>query len=463
MKPKILLLNPPGKYLYSRDYFCSKISKADYINAPIDLVMLSGILNTGEFNLSLLDAIVEKLSPSDCMRKILEFNPDAAIVLLGSVSLAEDEIFLREMSQKFNGEIFVIGDIFLTEGRKFLENNSHIKGVILSFISDGIKYYFMKEEDKITDLILRIKDQIKDYPKGNFKEFKINLPLHEQFIKRKYRMPFIRNRPFATTIMSYGCPFKCSFCVMNTFEYFERDLDNIFKELDYLKALGVKEILFLDQTLGVRRSRYFEFLNKMIEKNYGFGWFGFTRVDLVDEQIIKLMKKAGCHTVWFGVESASGEILKKYRKGYNKEQIVWAFKLAKEAGIKTLASFLIGLPEETKKMIEDTISFSKQLDPDFASFSFAVPRFGTKLRESALDLNLIGADEKIMDQSGYKITMGTNVLSKEEMQRLKRKAIWGFYLRPRYIFKRILSLRTFTEFKMNLRNLYALIRNELKI
>ena len=60
MKPKILLLNPPGKYLYVRDYFCSKISKADYINAPIDLVMISGVLNTGEFDLKVIDAVAEK-------------------------------------------------------------------------------------------------------------------------------------------------------------------------------------------------------------------------------------------------------------------------------------------------------------------------------------------------------------------------------------------------------------------
>ena len=112
-------------------------------------------------------------------------------------------------------------------------------------------------------------------------------------------------------------------------------------------------------------------------------------------------------------------------------------------------------------MIEETIKFSKKLNPDFASFSFAVPRFGTGLRERALDSNLIDEDNRIMDQSGREVTMGTLSLSREEVQKLKRKAILGFYLRPTYILKRLIALKSFTELKMNLRNFIGLIKNTL--
>lgn len=461
MKPKILLLNPPGERLYVRDYFCSKISKADYINAPIDLVMLSGVLNSGEYSLNLIDAVAEKLSIQETLKKIKEINPDYVVALIGSVSLREDEKFLKEMSEFSHAEIFVVGDFLLTEDEKFLRENSHIKGVILSFISNGILNYLKKRESEITDLILRQGNEIKTYPKSGEPEFKINLPLHEEFIKKNYRMPFVRHYPFATTITNYACPFQCSFCVMNTFKYSERNLDNVFYELDYLKKLGTREIFFLDQTIGVNRKKLLEFLNRMIEKKYGFGWFGFTRVDVVDREVIKLMKEAGCHTLLFGVESANSEILEKYRKGYTKEQILRAFKLAKKEGIKTLATFIVGLPEETREMIEETIKFSRELDPDFVSFNFAVPRFGTELREKALQSNLISSDVKVMDQSGTEITMGTAALSRQEMQKLKRKAVWGFYLRPKYILRRLMSLTSLTELKLNFKNFLALIKNEL--
>jgi len=447
--------------LYVRDYFCSKISKADYINAPIDLVMISGVLNTGEFDLKVIDAVAEKIPTSACFQEISGFNPDAIIILIGSASLAEDKEFLKNLKEKTSAEIFVIGDFLLTESKSFLEEFAFIKGVILNFISDGIYWQLKKEKEKIKDMAVREGVNIIFYPKSAAKSFSVNMPLHEQFIKKPYRMPFVRKYPFATTIMSYACPYRCTFCVMNTLPYVERDLDNLFAELDYLKSLGVKEILFLDQTIGLNRNRHVEFLKRMIDKNYCFGWFGFTRVDVIDEEIMKMMKKAGCHTLWFGVETSSDETLRAYGKGYTKKQVLGAFAVAKKVGIKTLATFLIGLPEETKETIEDTIKFSKELNPDYASFSFAVPRFGTKLREKAVKSGLVSDNDKTMDQSGRRITMGTISLSKRDMQKLKRKAILGFYLRPSYILKRLRSLKSFTELKINWQNFLSLIKNEI--
>src|SRR3989338_379990 len=461
MKPKILLLNPPGKYLYVRDYFCSKISKADYINAPIDLVMISGVLNTGEFDLKVIDAVAEKIPTSACFQEISGFNPDAIIILIGSASLAEDKEFLKNLKEKTSAEIFVIGDFLLTESKSFLEEFAFIKGVILNFISDGIYWQLKKEKEKIKDMAVREGVNIIFYPKSAAKSFSVNMPLHEQFIKKPYRMPFVRKYPFATTIMSYACPYRCTFCVMNTLPYVERDLDNLFAELDYLKSLGVKEILFLDQTIGLNRNRHVEFLKRMIDKNYCFGWFGFTSVDVIDEEIMKMMKKAGCHTLWFGVETSSDETLRAYGKGYTKKQVLGAFAVAKKVGIKTLATFLIGLPEETKETIEDTIKFSKELNPDYASFSFAGPGFGAKIRGKAVKSGLVSDNDKTMDQSGRRITMGTISLSKRDMQKLKRKAILGFYLRPSYILKRLRSLKSFTELKINWQNFLSLIKNEI--
>lgn len=461
MKQKILFLNPPGKYLYVRDYFCSKISKADYINAPVDLVMLSGILNTGEFELKIIDAIAEKIPAENCLQKISDFNPSAVIILIGSASLAEDKEFLKSLKEKTAAEIFAIGDFLLTESKSFLAEFPFIKGAIFNFISDGIYWQLKGEKEKIKDMAVRNGDDIIFYPKSAVKNFSIHTPAQEQFIKKPYRMPFVRKYPFATTLMSYACPHRCAFCVMNTLPYAERDLDNIFTELDYLKSLGVREILFLDQTIGLNRKRHIEFIKRMIDRNYNFGWFGFTRVDAVDEEILRMMKKAGCHTLWFGVETSSDETLRLYGKGYTKKQVLEAFKIVKKVGIKTLATFLIGLPEETRETIEDTIEFSKKLNPDYASFSFAVPRFGTELRDKAVKSGLISEEERIMDQSGRQITMGTMSLSKKEMQKLKRKAVLGFYLRPSYILKRLWSLKSFTELKMNWRNFLSLIKNEI--
>ncbi len=458
-KQKILLLNPPGKKLYLRDYFCSKVSKADYINSPVDFVMLSGVLNTGDFEIQLLDAIVEKISAGDCLARIKKQNFDIIIALIGSVSLKEDEIFLKSLAKTASADIYLIGDALLSKGKDFLAQNKHIKGVITNFISKGIYYYLNKDYNKATDLIVREDKEIVKYPKSNLSEFNVNLPIHEQLIKRKYRLPFARHYPVATTLISYGCPFQCSFCVMNTFKYSERNTDNLIKEFDYLKSLGVKEIFFLDQTFGINKEKIIKILNLMIVRKYNFSWSCFGRVDLVDEEQLRLMKQAGCHTIMFGVESASEDILKKYKKGYTRDDIVKAFTAARKIGIKTLATFIIGLPEETKEMIEDTIRFSRKLNPDYVSFNFAVPRLGTELRDKMIKEDLVESDNVVMDQSGKTILAGTKTLSKKEMMKLKRKAICGFYFRPSYIAKRALGLRSLTELKSNFRGMIGIFRN----
>lgn len=461
MNKKILLLNLPGQQLYVRDYFCSKVSKADYINAPIDLVMLSGILNDNGNQISLIDAIVERLDESEVILKIRSLSPDIIIGLTGSVSLSEDKVFLEKLATQQSGKIFLIGDFLLTEGKKFLSENKYISGVVLNFVSPGVKKYFNGDIEGITDMIVRSGEEIVQYPTSSLEEFSIGRPLQSEFVKLKYRMPFVRSFPFATTIMSYACPFKCTFCVMNTIHFSRRNIDDLFLELDQLKLLGTKEILFLDQTLGIDRDRFKVILNRMIDKKYDFSWFGFSRVDIVDDELLILMKKAGCHTLWFGVESSSDQTLALYKKGYTRKQIEQAFAATKRVGIKTLATFIIGLPEEDFNMIQDTINFSRQLSPDFASFNFAVPRFGTELRHQAIDSNLIAESTNVMDQSGSSIVMGTKTLSKAQIKQLKRNAILGFYLRPKYIAQRLTSLTSWTEFKMNVRNFVSLIKNEL--
>ncbi|MCX7000999.1 MAG: hypothetical protein NT106_12015, partial [Candidatus Sumerlaeota bacterium] len=86
---KILLLNPPGKNIYLRDYYCSHASKAQYYWGPFDLICLSGILKQ-EFDLAALDAMQEGLSPDETLQRVMSIKPDILIFLTGAVSFVED-------------------------------------------------------------------------------------------------------------------------------------------------------------------------------------------------------------------------------------------------------------------------------------------------------------------------------------------------------------------------------------
>src|SRR5262245_65093697 len=94
-RKRVLLLNPPGRDLYIRDYFCSKTTKSNYLFHPIDLLALSGTL-ASRHETRVIDAIAERLSPPRAHARIDALAPEAIVSLVGSVSWPEDREFLAE-------------------------------------------------------------------------------------------------------------------------------------------------------------------------------------------------------------------------------------------------------------------------------------------------------------------------------------------------------------------------------
>lgn len=455
---KVLFLHFPGEKIYIREYYCSKISKGDYIAAPIDLVMQSGIFNTGEFDLHLIDGIVQKKTPQQLLKEIDAYTPDVIIWLIGSASLDEDKRFLKQLLEKKH-TVFLTWDILITEAEKFMQEFPDLMWVLTNFIGKGIYHYFKWEHEKIDALLLREWTTIKRYPEKPGREFSVNIPRHELFIDKNYRMPFVRKYPFVTTIMTYGCPFKCSFCIMSKLGYQERSIEEMIKELDHMKKLWVREILFLDQTLGINKQHFKQLMYTMIEKKYDFWRFGFSRVDVLDKETMQLMKQAGCHTIRFGVESGNEYILKTYGKWYTLDTIKRGIRDAQNVWINLLGTFILWLPEETFEMAMETIEFSKELGLDVASFNFAVPRYGTDLREEAQEKWLIDESIQSMDQSWNTIVMWSRHMTPKQIEKLRKLAIREFYFRPSYILKRLKKMTSWTEFLGNLTNARLLIKN----
>lgn len=447
MADKVLLLNPPGKKLYVRDYYCSKISKSNYLFHPIDLLMQSGRL-AEHYEVHVIDAIADGIGKTACLRMIDSFSPDVIVSLIGAVSLEEDLPFLERL-KKEGRLIIVSGDISLEDTGKWLKDHPFIDAAILDFTSEDIISYLEGNNESINSMVYRTSEGISGTKpvRTRNEDFYVPVPRHDLFASRNYHFPFVRHKEFATVLTDYGCPFRCSFCVMSTLGYRYRNVENVIDELRELKRLGKKEIFFIDQTFGINKKRTLDLCRRMKDAEFNFGWVCYSRVDIVNEELLKTMKEAGCHTIMFGVESASEEILKKYQKGYTKTQIRDAFRLCRKYNIRTVATFILGLPDETEETANETIEFLKEIDCDFASFNVAVPRMNTPLRQEAIREGLITSDLEIMDQGGSSIAMPTRNLTTEQVQGLKMKAIRGFYLRPSYLWKRLRGISSFYELK----------------
>ena len=454
---KILLLNPPGDKKYLRMYYCSQVAKSDYVYQPVDLMVLAGILKDHE--LKVMDAIVDNIGFDQCQNQILDMDIDVIILLTGFVSWDLDKKLIKNIVDKKKVKIIALGDIMHAQAEKRLKEENFLDAAILDFTSYDILDYLNGNYKNINNLVYRDGEKIIVPKKKSIKNYEIPVPRHDLFFNRKYRYPFIKKYPMTTVLTDYGCAFNCSFCIFSTLGFKFRSVDNVIKELDFVKSLGIKEIFFLDQTFGAIKNRNFELCERMIKKNYKFNWFCFSRVDVLDKETMILMKKAGCHTIIFGVESSQINTLKEYHKQYTHEQIIKTFRIASKLGIQTVGTFLFGLPEETKEDCLNTIKFAIKLKCDFASFNFATPREETELRKKAIKKGLIKKDMEIIDQSGDTISMATGNLSKKDLEKIKKKAYISFYLRPTYFIQRLSKLRSFDEFKIQVRQAFSMVKN----
>jgi radical SAM superfamily enzyme YgiQ (UPF0313 family) len=462
---KILLLNLPSKsFNYSRDYFCSKVLKADYVEQPLDLLILSGIL-FNSFKLDILDATMLNLDFKRCFYKIKSLSPDIIIFLSGSVSQNEDFGFIKQIKKENKYlKLIGIGDIFWR--KEIFVENSWIDAVLLDFTTEDILNYLNGEYEKVRNMMFRNNNNIifTDTIESHKKEFEIPIPRHELFLNKRYTLPFVKHLPFTTILTAYGCPFSCPFCIYSLLGYKIRKLENVFEELNYINFLRIPELFIKDQTFGCDKERTFELCMEIIKRKWKFSWTAFSRADVLDYELLSIMKEAGCHTLILGVETANKELLKKYKNGLTHEKIEYTFKLCKKLNIRTVGTFILGFPYESKESILETIDFAIKLRCDFASFNIFVPKPGTSTEKEFCENNEGNKfNNKKWDQSGIISVSGNGIISAKDIAALLTFAIRRFYFTPHYIIVRLLRMRSIDELKMLIRNGIGLIRNFIKI
>lgn len=436
-KKKILLFNPPGEQPYLRDYYCSHSSKARYFWHPYDLLAQSGILGL-EHEVQALDAAVLRLSREQTQSELRRRDFDVLLMLSGAVSWEEDFQFIQSMPELDTRQIITTGDLFLYHGKEMMERFPFIDACLMDFTSRCLLTWLRGEADgkPIPNLIYRHGGEIVNG--GRYVEnrsFEMPLPHYEIFPWTKYRIPHGRTFPFASILTDFGCPYNCNFCVSADLPYKWRKIDDVMRELHYIRSLGIRELWIKDLTFGANRRHHKELCEAMIQEDLGIGWVCLSRVNVMDEKILELMARAGCHTIQFGVESVTDQILEYINKQISSDQVKHVFSVCRSLGIRTLAHYVIGFPGETLETAEATIRYAIELDSDFASFNVATPKVGTPFRDEAIAKGWTPLDFGVLDNSRSKPVVNVGTISPEDVWKMRNRAITRFHLRPRYIWR----------------------------
>jgi radical SAM superfamily enzyme YgiQ (UPF0313 family) len=185
-----------------------------------------------------------------------------------------------------------------------------------------------------------------------------------------------------------GCPFECTFCASKKVwkgHVRFRSPESVVEEVKHVHdKYSTKFFYFVDDTFTLNKKRTKKICELLVESDLDISWICDTRVDTIDEELLRLMKESGCVRVKIGVESGSERILKKVKKKITKKQVRDSVSLIKKVGIDLTIYLMIGFPTETKEEMQETLDFARELEPTYYSLSILAPYPGTEIYDDVI-------------------------------------------------------------------------------
>lgn len=450
-KKRILLIYPPSPVM-NREDRCQQPTKDLIVIPPLpptDLMYLAAIAEREG-----LEAKIKDYSQSGNLEQDLrEFKPDYLVVNIATPSLGHDLDAIRK-AKEINPEIITIakGAAFLTLGEKILAEHEFLDFGILGEAEETLKE-ILEEQEKTRILGIYYKENGNVKFTGNraFIEDLDSLPFPARHLVDNsiYRRPD-NNKVQATIKVERGCPFHCFFCLatpVSGAKVRRRSVENIVAEIrECVEKYNIRNFLFWSDIFNLDKKWTMDLCQAIIDSGLKITWSANTRADTADLEMAKMMYKSGCRLVSIGVESGSQEMLEKMGKNITLNDVRRTVKVFKQAKIRIYNYFVIGLPWETEETVEETIKFAIELNSDFISFYTATPLPGSRFYDYAKDHNLF--DKETSFESAYFYpAVNTHYLTKERVFELHKSAIKRFYLRPLYILKMLLRIRSFAEIR----------------
>lgn len=453
------------------------VKKGDVYNVvpPLGLGYLASALREKSVDVEILDCIMENIKVEDMAPEILERKPD----IVGFQVFSYDVPVVIDVTEKLKSSspemITVIG-------------GPHPSGIGAAVMKHMLKvdFAFKGEAENGIGLLVDVlsKNSLEDMPpaayseipglmwregggvKENPQEFIENLddilfPAWDLIPPGNYphapQGAIFQQSPFAPIFITRGCPFPCTFCAgpaINGHKIRRRSIKNVMDEIQVLMTEhGVRELHILDDNFSMDRDYVHEWCNALIEQDLKLTWCcpNGMRLDTLDPELVRNMKKAGCYYISVGIESGSDRILKHMKKGFTVADIKERVSMIRAEGLDVNAFFIIGYPAETREDIEATIKLSLELDLTRAAFLTFLPLPGAPIFGS------LGFDDEQLEHLEwdkffqYHTPFSPEGISPAELKRYQRKAHTKFYFRPKIAWRLITELKTLNQLKYVLR------------
>ena len=433
---------------------------------PLGLASIAAVLRENNLDVEILDSCALNLNIREVKKAIEKSNADIIGVTCWTPALNSMYEITMIAKEVLPNSIVVVGgphmSIYPKETMSYPFIDVGVIGEGEYTMLELVKKCSKSEDtENVLGTVIKIKNKVKMNEQRPLIKNIDELPLPARDLLPNDLYVDSNGNKWTSMITIRGCPYKCAFCLKTFWDQKirQRSANKVIEEMkECREKLGIKIIRVYDETFTLNKRRVIEICKGIIEEGLDIEWSVSSRVNIIDRDIIEALHKAGCNTIFFGVESGDQRILDLMKKGITLQQCRGAFKICKDVGMKTVAYFMIGYPGENKHTIEKTINFAKELYPDDVKFNITTAYPRTELYQLALKEGYIKGDywEKRVqkdnlakdrfDQFMRAPYCITDELTEDVLNYYLKKAYKKFYLRPSFIFKKLLNIRNFKQF-----------------
>lgn len=368
---RALLINPPYPY-------------SEFPIMPMGLLYVGGVLEHEGHEVKVLDLLVSKYSKEKIARKLDQYQPHVVGVTSVTMNYPVASEILKYCKSVDDAITTIIGGPHVTFAP--VETLNEAPWIDIVVRGEG--------EQTVLDIVSG--KPLEDIAGIAYRSDGIRVAKERGLIENldglpppaRHLFPLSRYHALAahcSLITGRGCPFNCVFCVgsrMGGRRARFRNPKLVVDEIEQGLALGFEEVNLEDDLFTLNHRHLNAICDEIIGRGLRFKWSAFARVDTVNPEVLRKLKDAGCDWLCYGVESGNQEILDKVKKKITLEKIRESVKLAKDAGVNVLASFILGLPGETKETMMQTVQFAQELQT-YYGFHVMAPFPGTEVREKA--------------------------------------------------------------------------------
>ena len=447
---KVVLVNPPSppEFRVSRGLMggFGMAVNPGLLYPPMELAHVASVLEADGFDVAVHDSDALAVDAGGALEHVARLEPRLVCLDSSSTSLDRDVALAKAIRERTGAVVAILGSqVTFAHEEVFADNavDCVVRGEPEYTVRDlaqrvrdggglaGVAGVSWKDGEHIVDEPER--DKIAELDA-------LPLPARHLLDNAAYCFPGL-DGPVTTVKSSRGCPLDCSFCgytLAQGLRFRFRSPDNVVAELvDLQRSYGLRHVVFRDPIFTTRKDRVHAICDGIQREGLDLEWQCETAVKVLDRELLEHMAAAGCRHISLGVESGNDEIQRKHcgAKLLDHDLAERVFRDCREVGIETRAFCMIGFPEETPEMVEDTIELALRIDPDQVQFCAVTAYPGTKLHTM-----LRGEREfDYATMTGFQALEGNEAMSAREIEAKIREAYRRFYLRPQRIARELRS------------------------